>query len=145
MGWTARGLGSMAQAPAAAGAGLPGFILPPPTSPTHPHPPNVAGEKIGQAALLPEWVYEDGTKGGLAAEAGGTAAGAAAAASTGPPPTPEALAAAEAAVAAQAAAVRELKEGRGLSNSSPEVQAAVEELQQRKAAAAALQAAAAGA
>ena len=41
---------------------------------------------------------------------------------------------AEAAAAEQAQAVRELKEGKGLDNDSPEVQAAVEELLKRKAA-----------
>lgn len=42
--------------------------------------------------------------------------------------------AAEAAAAEQAQTVRELKEGKGLENSDPEVQAAVDELLKRKAA-----------
>ena len=41
---------------------------------------------------------------------------------------------AEAAAAEQAQTVRELKEGKGLENSNPEVQAAVDELLKRKAA-----------
>ena len=40
----------------------------------------------------------------------------------------------EASAAAQAQAVRDLKEGKGLDNSDPEVQAAVDELLKRKAA-----------
>lgn len=49
-----------------------------------------------------------------------------------PPPTEEDVAAAEQAVEAQAVAVRELKDGKGLTNTSPEVQAAVAELKARK-------------
>lgn len=55
------------------------------------------------------------------------------------PPTQEDVTAAEAAVQEQAAAVRALKEERGLTNASPHVQKAVAELQQRKAALAELQ------
>jgi hypothetical protein len=50
------------------------------------------------------------------------------------PPSQEDVAAAEAAVQGQAAAVRALKEGQGLTNADPQVQAAVAELQTRKAA-----------
>lgn len=50
------------------------------------------------------------------------------------PPSQEDVAAAEAAVQEQAAAVRALKEGQGLTNADPQVQAAVAELQTRKAA-----------
>eukprot|EP00887_Chlorella_sp_A99_P008198 scaffold12.g8198.t1 len=100
------------------------------------------GEVVGQAAILPEWEYEDGTRGGVGA-AEGVAVGAGqeggAAAAGGPPPSAEELAAAEAAVAAQAAVVRELKEGKGLSNSSPEVEAAVAVLLESKEALARLQ------
>lgn len=67
-----------------------------------------AGEVVGQASLIPEWEYEDGTKGGVAyaGEEGAAAAVAAAPASSSGPPSPEELAAAEAAVAEQAAVVR---------------------------------------
>jgi hypothetical protein len=99
--------------------------------------------RVGQAAILRSWEYEDGRKGGLAALAQAEAEAAAAAA--GVAPSPEDLKAAEADVAEQAGMVRELKESRGLSNADEEVKAAVDELLQRKARLDALTAAAAAA
>jgi hypothetical protein len=98
-----------------------------------------SGDRVGQAAVIKSWEFEDGRKGGEAvieeAEAADAAAAAARAAEGVPP---EEIAAAEAAVAAQAQVVRELKEVQGLANTSEEVEAAVAVLLEKKAALAAL-------
>jgi hypothetical protein len=94
-----------------------------------------SGERVGQAAILRAWEYEDGAVGGPAAAA--------------PPQnveeqqenerksplgsvTLEALEEASVAVDAQAAAVRELKEIQGLKNSDARVQEAVALLLEKK-------------
>eukprot|EP00803_Ostreobium_quekettii_P003175 evm.model.scf_1105.2 EVM.evm.TU.scf_1105.2 scf_1105:11459-16932(+) len=79
-----------------------------------------AGKKMGQAVVFDKWVYEDGTVGG----AGVTAPHAV--------PSDEELAVAEARVAELAAAVRSLKEGKGLTNKDEEVQTAVASLLESK-------------
>ena len=105
-----------------------------------------SGERVGQSVVIRSWEYEDGRKGGEAAEeaaaaaeggAGseggeGVAAGDSAGVSVVEAVSPEEISAAEAAVSEQAAAVRALKEEQGLSNSSPEVEAAVAVLLARK-------------
>ena len=104
-----------------------------------------SGERVGQSVVIRSWEYEDGRKGGEAAEeaaaaAGGAgseggegvAAGDSAGVSVVEAVSPEEISAAEAAVSEQAAAVRALKEEQGLSNSSPEVEAAVAVLLARK-------------
>ena len=95
-----------------------------------------SGDRVGQAAVIRSWEYEDGRKGGEGAAEEGAAESAAARLAA---PSAEEVAAAAAAVAEQGAAVRGLKEERGLGNGSPEVQAAVEALLQRKAELEALQ------
>ena len=94
-----------------------------------------SGERVGQAAVIRSWEFEDGRKGGEAAaeEAAAAAAAVALAAAEGPEPTAEELSAAEAAVTAQAGVVRDLKEVGGLKNSSEEVVAAVLMLMEKKA------------
>ncbi|GAB4816513.1 hypothetical protein N2152v2_003559 [Parachlorella kessleri] len=79
-----------------------------------------SGDLKGQAVVIPEWEYEDGTRGGVGGPAGSA------------PPTPEDIQAAEAAVQEQAAAVRQLKEDQGLTNADDAVKAAVAELLARK-------------
>ena len=59
---------------------------------------------MGQAAVCSEWIYEDGTRGGV----GITAPQAV--------PSDEELAAAQGRVQEQAAMVRDLKENKGLTN-----------------------------
>ena len=98
-----------------------------------------SGDRVGQAAVIKSWEFEDGRKGGEAAIEEAEAAAAAAAAeraAMGVPP--EEIAAAEAAVTAQAQVVRDLKEVQGLANTSEEVEAAVAVLLKKKAALAAL-------
>ncbi|KAL4515529.1 hypothetical protein Ndes2437B_g06964 [Nannochloris sp. 'desiccata'] len=98
-----------------------------------------SGDMVGQAAVIKSWEFEDGRKGGEAAveeEAAAAAAEAAERAAVGV--SPEEIAAAEAAVTEQAQVVRELKEVKGLANSSEEVEAAVAVLLEKKAALAAL-------
>ncbi|GBF89195.1 hypothetical protein Rsub_01912 [Raphidocelis subcapitata] len=90
----------------------------------------LTGELYGQAVVFNEYEEEDGTVVTVVGE------------EPPPPelpPTEEELAAAAAAIEAQAAAVRALKEERGLTNKDAEVVAAVAELKARKDAAAALQ------
>jgi len=88
-----------------------------------------SGDRVGQAAVLRAWEFEDGRTGGEGSADAGAAVG-----GTGPMelPSTEEIAAAEAAVSEYAAIVRELKEGKGLTNSSEEVQAAVAGLLERK-------------
>lgn len=85
------------------------------------------GEAVGQAAVLREWEWEDGRKGGEGVDAAGGDG-----AEGGAPPSAEEVAAAEAAVAEQGAAVRALKEEQGLANDSDEVKAAVALLLEKK-------------
>lgn len=89
-----------------------------------------SGDVKGQAVVIREWEFEDGTKGGE---------GVAAPAAAGQAPSPEELQQAELAVEEQAAAVRALKEGGGKTNADVEVQAAVAELLARKEALAGMQ------
>lgn len=104
-----------------------------------------SAERVGQAAIIRSWEFEDGRKGGEGSEeeSTGTADGTVEGEESGTSEnsgtaavaaTPEEIAAAEAAVAEQAAAVRALKDEQGLTNSSPEVEAAVAVLLERKAA-----------
>lgn len=98
-----------------------------------------SGDRVGQAAVIKSWEFEDGRKGGEAAveeEAAAAAAAAAEREARGVPP--EEIAAAEEAVSEQAKVVRELKEVKGLANNSEEVEAAVAVLLEKKAALAAL-------
>lgn len=86
-----------------------------------------AGTPWGQSAVFSKYELEDGTVVSVQGEQ-------VAPSSIELPPSQEDMAAAEAAVQEQAAAVRALKEGQGLTNADPQVQAAVAELQTRKAA-----------
>lgn len=98
-----------------------------------------SGELQGQSAVIKLWEFEDGTQGGPGAappptSTSTTEGGSSGSGNDGPAVTSEEeIAAAEAAVSEQGAKVRELKEVQGLSNSSEEVKAAVEELLRRKA------------
>lgn len=74
-----------------------------------------ADERVGQAVLISHWEFEDGTRGG-----------------PGAPVEEGELEPAEAAVEEQAKVVRDLKEGKGLTNADEEVKAAVAELLARK-------------
>ncbi|KAK9818548.1 hypothetical protein WJX74_004619 [Apatococcus lobatus] len=89
------------------------------------------GELLGSAIAMWRWVGADGKERGPRAAPSEEAQESPDQSSAEPS---EQLAAAEAAAAEQAQAVRELKEGKGLDNSSSEVQAAVDELLKRKAA-----------
>lgn len=84
-----------------------------------------SGARVGQGAVLRNWEYEDGRKGGV---------GVVNADETGEitPPSEEQLKEAEIAVNEQAQLVRDMKEVQGLSNSSEEVQNAVAVLMERK-------------
>lgn len=84
------------------------------------------GNKVGQATVIDRWTLEDGTEGGPNA--------------VEPAVNEGMLQEAQSYVEQQADVVRELKEGRGLSNADAEVQAAVQELQRRKNAAERIQA-----
>ena len=96
-------------------------------------------ESLGQAAVFTEWELEDGTAcSTLTAQDEGADGGA----DGGPPPVAVTLEEAEAAVAEQGAVVRDLKAQDGMTNASPEVQAAVAVLLERKAVLEGLQAAA---
>ena len=96
-------------------------------------------ESLGQAAVFTEWELEDGTAcSTLTAQDEGADGGA----DGGPPPDAVTLEEAEAAVAEQGAVVRELKAQDGMTNASPEVQAAVAVLLERKTVLEGLQAAA---
>ncbi len=98
-----------------------------------------SGDRVGQAAVIKSWEFEDGRKGGEAAVEEAEAMAAAAAAERAERgPDPEEISAAEAAVTAQAQVVRDLKEVQGLANTSEEVEAAVAVLLEKKAALAAL-------
>ncbi|KAK9842623.1 hypothetical protein WJX84_001135 [Apatococcus fuscideae] len=87
------------------------------------------GETLGSAIAIYKWIGSDGKEGGPRSEAPSAEDSAEHSASV----PPEDLAAAEASAAEQAQVVRDLKESKGLGNSSPEVQAAVDELLERKA------------
>lgn len=92
-----------------------------------------SGDRVGQAAVIKSWEFEDGRKGGeAAAEEEAAAAAAAAAERAAVGVSPEEIAAAEAAVTEQAHVVRELKEVKGLANTSEEVEAAVAVLLETK-------------
>lgn len=90
-----------------------------------------SGERVGQAAILRAWEYEDGTVGGPAAPEQNVEDrqeiifGESALSPVTPEVSGEALEEATAAVEAQAAVVRELKETGGLKNSDAQVQEAV--------------------
>jgi hypothetical protein len=86
------------------------------------------GTPWGQAAVIRQYQLEDGT---LITPQGEQPQPS----SVELPPSLEEVQAAQAAVQEQGAAVRALKEGQGLTNADPAVQAAVTELQQRKEAA----------
>jgi hypothetical protein len=90
---------------------------------------SLAGTPWGQAAVFSEYELEDGTVVRVQGDAPPQS-------SIELPPSEADVAAATAAATEQAAAVRALKEVRGLANSDPEVQAAVAELQALKATAA---------
>lgn len=89
------------------------------------------GERVGQAALIRSWEWEDGSKGGEGVEEEEQAV---VLAPGEEPPSADEMAAAEAAVGARGAAVRALKEEQGLTNADEEVQAAVAQLLKAKAA-----------
>ncbi|KAI8470894.1 MAG: MEKHLA domain-containing protein [Monoraphidium minutum] len=90
----------------------------------------ITGDLYGQATVFEQYEEEDGTLVTVQGDAPPAVE---------LPPTEEELAAAEAAVVEQGAAVRALKEGKGLTNKDAEVVAAVAELKARKDAQAALQ------
>ncbi|KIZ05842.1 hypothetical protein MNEG_2119 [Monoraphidium neglectum] len=90
----------------------------------------ITGDLYGQAVVFSQYEEEDGSLVTVQGDAPPAVE---------LPPTEEDLAAAEAAVTEQGAAVRALKEERGLTNQDPEVVAAVAELKARKEAQAALQ------
>ena len=82
-----------------------------------------SGQRVGQAAVIREWEYEDGRKGGENGDVH--------------PPIEDAVVEdmikdAEAAVQAQAAVVRRLKEEEGLTNGDEQVRDAVQILLERK-------------